>query len=252
VSTLASGLSNPTAITVGPDGNLVVAESGKSRIIRVSAANGTFTVVAGTGTAGNADGPAATATFTNPYGIAAAPDGTIYVAQYNGTIRKISAGGTVSTLAGSPGQSAVVDGVGSAARFANPYGMILDAQGNLLVGEYFGGGIRKVTPDGTVTTWVGGLGGFADGQGAAARFNRPCHFGRDAAGNIYVADYYNDSIRKVTPAGLVTTLVGSPVLRGCRAGALPGSIYRPWGIAARPNGDVLVVSEAAIMAITAP
>jgi DNA-binding beta-propeller fold protein YncE len=99
---------------------------------------------------------------------------------------------------------------------------------------------------------VGGLGGFADGQGAAARFNRPCHFGRDAAGNIYVADYYNDSIRKVTPAGLVTTLVGSPVLRGCRAGALPGSIYRPWGIAARPNGDVLVVSEAAIMAITAP
>ncbi len=253
VSTLASGLSTPLGVAVGPDGDLVVVESGKSRMVHISTSTGALTLIAGNGTAGDLDGPGATAQFNQPNGVVVGSDGTIYVSQSNNTIRKISPGGMVSTFAGSPGQSGYVDAVGTAARFLSPNGLVLDDQGNLLVGEFFGSSIRKIAPDGTVSTWVGTTGkGFADGQGTAAKFDRPTRLSRDSVGNIYVSDLYNHAVRKVTPGGLVTTLVGSPSLRGCRAGALPASLYFPFGLAVRPNGDLLVISENAIMAITAP
>ncbi len=253
VSTLASGFSTLVGIAVGPDGNLVVGDNSTNRLSRVNATTGAVTPLAGSGSAGDLDGPAASATFTQIQNVAVGPDGTVYVAQYNGTIRKLSPGGTVSTLAGSPGTSGYVDAQGSAARFANPAGLAVDAQGNVLVGEWFGSAIRKIAPDGTVSTWVGGPGSaFVDGPAATARFDRPIRLAVDAAGNVYVCDLYNQAVRKVAPNGTVTTLVGSPSLRGTRPGALPASIYFPYGIGARANGDLLVATESAIMAITAP
>jgi hypothetical protein len=256
VTTLPMGGASPSSLTglaLAPDGTLVLVSFSQNKVYRMPAAGGTVTVVAGSGAAGDADGVGAAATFQQLTGVSAAPDGTLYVVQYNGTLRRIAPDGTVTTLAGTPGQTGAVDGTGAAARFANPQGVFVDAAGNLLVGEWFGGGIRKVTPGGVVTTWVGSsASGFVDGQGAAARFDRPVRFAQDAAGNVFVSDVYNDAIRKVTPGGLVSTVVGAPGLRGIRPGALPATIYFPWGLAARPNGDLLVVSENGIMAVTVP
>lgn len=256
VTTLSFGgtsLSSLTGLALAPDGTLVMVSFGLNKVYRMPANGGSVTVVAGSGAAGDADGVGAAATFQQLTGVSVAQDGTLYVVQYNGTLRKIAADGTVTTLAGVPGQAGIADGAGASARFMNPQGVFVASDGNILVGEWFGRAIRKATPAGVVTTWVGGTqSGFQDGQGSAARFDRPSRFAQDAAGNVYVSDVYNDAIRKVTPDGVVTTVVGAPGLRGIRPGALPATIYFPWGLAARPNGDLLVVSENGIMAVTAP
>jgi sugar lactone lactonase YvrE len=253
VSTLATCFLTLVGIAVGPDGNLVAGDNSKNQVFRVNAATGAKTLLAGTGAAGDLDAPAASATFAQIQNVAAGADGSVYVAQYNGTIRRISAGGDVTTLAGAPGTSGYVDAKGAAARFLNPAGLAVDAQGNVLVGEWFGSAIRKIAPDGTVTTWCGGSGSaFLDGPAATARFDRPIRLAVDAGGTVYVCDLYNQAVRKVAPNGTVTTLVGGPSLRGTRPGALPASIYFPYGNGVRANGDLLVASESAIMAITAP
>jgi len=253
VSTLATGFSSLVGLAVAPDGSLVAGDNSTNKIFRVNASTGDKTLLAGTGTAGDLDGPAASATFTQIQNVAAGPDGSVYVAQYNGTIRKITAGGTVSTLAGSPGTSGYVNAQGSAARFLNPAGLAVDLQGNLLVGEWFGSTLRKVAPDGTVSTWTGVSGsGFVDGPAGTARFDRPVRLAVDASGSVFVCDLYNHAVRKVAADGSVSTIVGGPGLRGTRPGALPGTVYFPFGIGVRANGDLLVATESAIMAITAP
>jgi len=125
-------------------------------------------------------------------------------------IRQIAPDRTVSTLAGSIGAAGSTDATGVLARFNYPYGLAVDAAGNVYVGEVNNHIIRKITTAGVVTTLAGsaGLSGSADGTGAAARFNAPFGLAADAAGNVYVADYWNATIRKITPAGVVTTIAG--------------------------------------------
>jgi sugar lactone lactonase YvrE len=127
----------------------------------------------------------------------------------NNVIVEIKTDGTASVFAGSGAKSSV-DGKGVAASFANPVGLAIDASGNLFVVDEYSNEIRKITPDGTVTTIAGnGSKGAQDGKGSAATFNDPTGVVVDASGNLYIGDFNNATIRKITPNGTVTTIAGN-------------------------------------------
>lgn len=159
-----------------------------------------------------ADGQGTSAKFFFPVGIATDANGTIYLADYNNyKIRKITASGLVSTIAGSGGVgtgSGNVDGNGSYAQFAGPKDLVVDASGNIYVTDAGNSSIRKITPSGDVTTFAGGTYGYADGTGTNAQFKSPQAIVIDASGNLYVNDYDDFRIRKITPTGVVTTFAG--------------------------------------------
>src|SRR5437667_73792 len=127
-----------------------------------------------------------------------------------------------------------VDGMGSSARFAGPSGVAVDSAGNIYVADYGNHTIRKVTPAGVVTTLAGvaGSSGSADGTGSDARFNGPLGVAMDSADNVYVADSGNNTIRKVTPTGVVTTLAGLAGNLGSTDGTgSAAQFYFPAGVA---------------------
>jgi sugar lactone lactonase YvrE len=205
-------------------GNLYVGDNYAIR--KIALATGAVTTLAGAlGTSGFADGVGATARFAGPSALAWDGAGNLYVADTsNDIIRKVVvATGAVSTVAGSPKQFMVVDGVGAQARFWYPVGLALDGAGNLYVSDSGGGTIRRlVLATGEVTTIAGAAGtvGSVDGTGSAARFNSPDHLALDGAGNLYVADRLNATIRKVALAsGAVTTIAGAAGMHGSADGA---------------------------------
>src|SRR5450631_1188784 len=177
---------------------------------------GVVTTLAGQVGNGFGNGTGAAAAFGFIRGLAVDSTGNIYATDDNSAIRKISPAGVVTTLAGSnpligptPG---FVDGLGNVARFATPWGMAMDAAGNLFVADAFNYAIRKVTPAGQVTTLAGGgpaASGYLDATGNAARFKSPDSLSIDAAGNLYVNDANGSAVRKVTPGGVVTTVAYS-------------------------------------------
>ena len=209
----AARFATPASSTVDAAGNLYVTD-GYNHVIRKITPAGVVTTIAGiAGLAGADDGPASTATFFFPGGLAFDRSGNLYIADDgNFTLRRLSPSGRVTTVAGSPGQSGNVDGTGSAARFGDchqlfgcpPPDIVVDSQGIVFYGDGSNGLIRRITPDGVVTTFAGATRG-ADGHGD---FNRPSSLAIDAADNLYVADQGNAVIRKITPAGVVTTLAG--------------------------------------------
>ncbi|MBD1365073.1 cadherin-like beta sandwich domain-containing protein [Mucilaginibacter sp. ZT4R22] len=203
-----SGLSSPAGIAVDAAGNIYIADTGNQLIKMVTPA-GVVTIIAGNGSPGAVNGPALTASFSNPQDVAVDLLGNIYVADFNNNqIRKISAG-VVSVLAGS-GSSGLANGAPATARFKNPFGVAVDAAGNVYVADFNNSAIRKVTPGGVVSTLAGnGTAGFANANGTAARFSNPGDIAVDANGNVYVTDSYNSLVRKITPAGNVTTFAGN-------------------------------------------
>lgn len=189
-------------------GNFYVIDSNSIKKIAV---DGTVSVFAGSGTPGSSDGIGSAAKFFAPKKIVLDGSDNLYVTDsYNQTIRKITADGTVTTLAGSANFSGSSDGRGSAARFNNPYGLAIDSSGILYVADSSNNVIRKITSDGTVSTFAGskGLSGFVDGNGTSARFYYPSGLTVDGTGNLYVADQNNHAIRKITASGTVSTLAG--------------------------------------------
>ena len=182
-----------------------------------SSASQVSTIAGGVGLPGFADGLASQARFSQLTGVAVGSDETIYVADGgNQRIRVVhgqadSSGAivwTVSTLAGS-GTAGFADGSGSAARFNNPQGIAVDSSGVVYVADTANNRIRRIAPDGSVTTLAGdGTAGFQDGTGSAARFNAPQGVAIDNQGNVYVADTGNASVRVIHPGGEVQTLAG--------------------------------------------
>jgi hypothetical protein len=197
-------------------------------------------VLAGNGRPGFADGPAADASFQYPYAVAADAAGTVYVADYrNHRIRKVTKDGTVSTLAGS-GAAGYAEGQGDQAQFSSPRGLTIDADGNLYVVDTGNARIRRVTPDGTVSTLAGsGTAGFFDGPAEEAQFNDPRGIAVDPDGMVYVADTGNHRVRRITPEGVVTThadLPGPDKVQRPSEARLSG----PYGVAADGEGRVFV------------
>jgi sugar lactone lactonase YvrE len=243
----AARFAGPSGLAADAFGNVFVADTG-NHLIRKITPDGWVTTWAGMAlTAGSIDGTNSTARFNYPEGVAADRTGNVYVADTgNHTIRKITPAGVVTTLAGSPGKSGSADGVGSAASFNGPWGLTLDDAGNIYVADTGNDMIRKITPAGLVTTLAGCSNcpsGSADGAGSAARFNNPNGIGVDGNGNIYVADEYNNSIRKVTPAGVVTTLAGLAAPDySTNADGIGSTAWfsNPYGVAADNSGNVYV------------
>jgi sugar lactone lactonase YvrE len=237
-------LQYPTSIVEDSAGNFYVADASSNTIQKITPA-GIVSALAGTaGMAGSQDGTGANALFSQPSGVAVDGSGNVYVADTgNATIRRITPAGAVTTLAGSPSSRGSRDGAGSGAQFNQPTDLAVDAAGNLYVADTFNATIRKVAADGTVSTLAGTAGsrGDADGTGAAAQFNNPSGVALDTAGNLYVADTYNDTIRKITPSGVVTTLAGSAGISG--AADLTGNnalFNQPYDVAVDPAGNIYV------------
>lgn len=208
----------------------------------------TFRHYAGTnGGPGRSDGPAADARFSRPSAVAVDSDGNVYVADTdNRVIRRVAPSGEVSTVAGLAGAMDWTDGFGSEARFGHVTGLTVDQNGNVFVSDAGNNVIRKITPGGLVTTFAGapGVAGHADGTGSAARFHQPEGLASDAAGNIYVADRGSHTIRRITPAGVVTTLAGLAFTPGIADGS--GSVARfdtPSGLAIDSSGNVWVADS---------
>lgn len=239
---VSAQFNTPSGIAVDGNGIVYVADSGNYTIRKITP-EGVVTTFAGIpGQSGNSDGPGAL--FGCPMGIAVDGNGTVYVADsFNHTIRKITSGGSVTTLAGCPNVMGSRDGTGSSASFNTPGGVTVDASGTVFVADTLNHTIRKITPDGTVTTLAGTPGqyGSIDGTGNRTQFNTPSALVVDGAGSLYVADTYNDTIRKVSPAGVVTTVSGSASTTGFTDGAGSAALYNfPAGIAIDSNGNVYV------------
>jgi sugar lactone lactonase YvrE len=198
-------------------------------------------VLAGDGVAGVLDGAAARARFSDPFGVATGPDGSIYVADAGEAqrIRRITPGGVVSTLAGS--ERGHADGKGGAARFDTPSALAIDASGVLFVADTANNAIRRVTPDGTVSTIAGDrTAGYRDGPANAAQFNGPVGIAVAADGRVIVADTYSDRIRAVRSDGVVSTLAGSGARGFFDGEALVAQFDTPSGVAVDGQGTIYV------------
>ncbi len=224
--------------------------------LHVHAVSPTFTTLAGSAATGSTNGAGPAAQFSNPQAVATDPGGNIYVADTgNNIIRLISPAGTSSTIAGSPGQAGSTDGSGASARFNQPSGITLDSLTNIYVADYGNHTIRQITPLGVVTTIAGvpGLAGNSNGVGVAALFFHPMGMAADSGNNLYVADYGNHLIRKITPARTVSTLAGSAGNAGYTNGVgTAAAFYNPQAVAVDQAGTVYVADtgNAAIRAIT--
>ncbi|HVF70432.1 MAG TPA: NHL repeat-containing protein [Chthoniobacterales bacterium] len=218
-----------------------------------------FSVLAG-GTSGSKDGQGAAAQFKWPSGVAVDAAGNVYVGDTgNNLIRKITPGGSVSTLAGSAGKHGYEDGVSSAALFWSPKGVAVDAALNVYVADSNSQTIRKVSPDGSVTTVAGspdtgagtrGIGGFSEGRGKTAFFHSPTGVAVDKAGDVYVADSNNYIVRKIGPDGTVTTVAGAAKESGAVDGdAKSARFIIPFGIAVDGAGNAYVTDKTTVRKI---
>ncbi len=210
VTTLAGTFSSPSDVAVDSAGNVIIADTGSHTIRRIAAGGGITTVAGLAGSLGNSDGTGPAARFSAPEGVAVDGTGNIYVADTgNHTIRKITPAGAVSTFAGQAGMSGTSDGIGAGARFQFPSDLALDGSGNLYVADTDNHTIRKVSPAGATGTVAGqpGVNGSADGVGTSARFYFPTGIAVDTAGDVYVADTNNDTIREsiVAIGPIITT-----------------------------------------------
>ena len=212
---------SPRGVTSDGAGNLFVADSGNNTIRKIVIATGTVTTLAGSAShMGSNDGTGSDALFSYPGDVASDGAGNLFVADTSSqVIRKVViATGAVTTLAGSRDSWGYVDGTATTARFQAPFGVASDGAGNLLVADSGNHAIRKIVlATQTVSTLAGlaGAAGSADGTGAGARFDIPSGVASDGAGNLFVADSGNHTIRKVVVAtGVVTTLAGDPTTSG--------------------------------------
>jgi uncharacterized protein (TIGR03437 family) len=235
-------LAYPWGVAVDLAGNLYIADYGNNRIRKVS--NGVIATVAGNGTRGFSgdNGPATSAQFYDPAGLAVDSLGNLYIADYgNNRIRKVS-GGMITTVAGG-GASLGDNGPATSAQLSLPYGIAVDSGGNLYVADWGNNRIRKVS-NGVITTVAGtGTRGFSGDTGLAtgAQLANPEGLAVDSAGNLYIADSGNSSIRKVSN-GMITTVAGNgtPGFSGDNGPATSAQLYLPYGVAVDSAGNLYI------------
>jgi streptogramin lyase len=241
----------PFGVALDATGNLYIADEGNHRVRKVAAVTGIITTVAGNGSATFAgDGGAATSASLDPFAVALDESGNLYIADVgNHRIRKVAATtGIVTTVAGDGSATFAGDGgAATSASLNSPYGVALDASGNLYIADLNNYRIRKVdAASGIITTVAGnGIPTYAGDGGAAtsASLNSPTGVALDASGNLYVADYYNQRIRKVDVAsGIITTVAGngSPTFAGDGEAATSASLNGPLGVALDANGSLYI------------
>lgn len=236
VTTLPGSFDTPSGLALDKAGNVIVADTGTSTIRRISP-NGAVTILAGDGVAGYRDGPAASARFNGPIGVAADDKGNVYVADsYNDRIRLITADGQVRTLAGqdAPG---FADGQGAAAAFDTPTGIALDRHGAMLVADTGNDAVRKVEPDGRVSTLA-----HTDPADGAGLLNGITGLAPTWDGFVYIASYNRGRIVQMAPSGVLQVLVGAgSTIDGNAALGLTG----PAGLAVDRAGTLYVADASA-------
>lgn len=225
---------NPDLIAADPEGNVYVLDD--SFMLRKIDVNGVVTTFSGGGY-GFLDGAADKARFFNPQSMIVAPDRSLYFVDTN-TIRKISPQGHVTTMAGTT-TSGYADGTGFDAAFFGPVSIAMDSKGDLYVGDNGNLVIRKVTQAGVVTTFIGsGTSGNIDGTGAGASFTDFQSMAFDAEDNLYVAQFSQHNIRKVTPEGVVTAFAGSGTVGNSDGTGTEAGFVNPGGLSIDRAGNM--------------
>ncbi|MGD9022260.1 MAG: NHL repeat-containing protein, partial [Deltaproteobacteria bacterium] len=241
-------LDTPMDVAVDGSGNLYIVD-GFNDCIRKVDTNGIISTVAGTGTFGYSGdgGPATQAQLGEPGGVAVDAFGNLYIADtYNYRIRKVDTNGTITTVAGNGDWRHGGDGgPATQAHFGHVYGVAVDASGNLYMADYFNSRIRKVDASGTITTLAGnGTRAYSGDGGPAtqAEICLPMDVAIDAVGNLYIADTYNNRIRKVDASGTITTVAGdgTGVYSGDGGPATEARIASPFGVAVDASGDLYI------------
>jgi sugar lactone lactonase YvrE len=231
VTTIASSVSgNAKGIAADLAGNVYVTDENIGKILKV-AANGQVSDFVYDNSS---------IKIGHPTGIAFGKNGYLYVTDMDGyNVKKISPSGTISIVSGN-GEAKSVDGIGRAASFYFPISITIDSSENVYVGEV-GSKIRKISPDGVVSTLAGsGTAGFSNGNGTAATFNTSWGVAADFLGNIYVADSGNNQVRKITPVGEVTTLAGSTSYGFLNDIGTKARLSNPFGVVIDAQGNLYV------------
>ena len=251
LATIAA-LNIPYGVALDASGNIYIADYGNNRIREVNAQTGIITTVAGNGTdTYSGDGSLATnAQLSYPEGVALDSSGNIYIAdEGNGRIRKVNAQtGIITTVAGNDNYGYSGDGyLATSTALADPIGVALDASGNIYIADQFNHRIRKVNAQtGIITTIAGNCTAGYSGDGSLAtnaELNNPYGVAIDASGNIYIADYYNQRIRKVNAqSGIITTVAGNATAGYSGDGSLAtnAELYYPRGIALDASGNIYI------------
>jgi sugar lactone lactonase YvrE len=225
----------PAGLDMDAAGNLYVADYGNNKVRKITPAGVVTTLPGRIPNWNNQNGP--NTDFNLPSDVAVDDVGNVFVAEYNShIISKITPTGEVSVLAG--GIRGFADGTTTAAQFDSPSGIAADASGNVYVTDAANHKVRKITPAGVVTTLAGNSKGYKDDTGSAAQFNSPFSVAKDAFGNLFITDSYNRRIRKVTPAGIVTTFAGNGIWGMADGLGLAAQFENPTEIAVNAAGNI--------------
>ena len=237
-------LDQPFDVEATPDGGYLVADIGNDRIRRVSSA-GTITTVAGTTSGLSGDGgPATAAQFNTPAATARTADGGFLIAdQSNNRIRRVSPGGTVTTVAGTTSGLSGDGGPATAAQLAAPDDVAVTADGGYLIADANNSRIRRVSPGGTITTVAGTTNGLSGDGGPAitAQLGQTTGVATTADGGYLIVDRSNHRIRRVSPGGTITTVAGTTSgLSGDGGPATATQMNDPFGVAVTADGGFVI------------